>query len=187
MTLQELHIVSNSTSFRRAVLLFVVAAFFCLAPQRTFAAADSASCSDNPDVRLLDFWLGDWIVTYPGASGGGAGKVSLALDKCLVIESWESGTGLQGENVFAYNSEDKNWQGLYADNHGRVHVFTGKVTPGAAEFRGPSRGPGGKPVLNRIKLVRLSHDKVEQSWEKSADNGKTWTTEFRGEYTRKHP
>jgi hypothetical protein len=186
MTLQEDPHVRSSTSFRHAVLLLVVAAFFCLAPQRAFAA-DSSSCSDNLDARLLDFWLGDWTVTYRGASGGGTSKVSLALDKCLVVESWESGTGLKGENVFAYNSEDKNWQGLYADNHGRVHIFAGKVTSGSAEFHGPSRGPGGKPVLNRIKLVRLGADKIEQSWEKSGDNGKTWTTEFRGEYTRKHP
>jgi hypothetical protein len=177
----------SSASFRRAVLFCVVAAFFCLAPRRTFAAGDSPSCSENPDARLFDFWLGEWTVTYPGASGSGTSKVSFALDKCIVIESWENGTGLKGENVFAYNSEDKNWQGLYADNHGRVHVFAGNVTPGSAEFRGPSRGPDGKPVLNRIKLVRLSNDKVEQSWEKSADNGKTWTTEFRGEYTRKRP
>lgn len=185
--LRKVQEVRGSTSFRRAVLFFLVAAFFCLAPQRAFAAADSPSCSENPGARLFDFWLGDWVVTYPGASGGGISKVSLALDKCLVIESWESGTGLKGENVFAYNSEDKHWQGLYADNHGRVHVFAGNVTPGFAEFRGPSRGPNGVPILNRIKLVRLSKDKVEQSWEKSADNGKTWTTEFRGEYTRKLP
>lgn len=187
MMLQEDRNVRSSTSFRRAELLFIIAACFCLAPQRTLAAADSPSCSENPDARLFDFWLGDWTVTYPGASGSGSSKVSLALDKCLVIESWESGAGLKGENVFAYNSEEKNWQGLYADNRGRVHVFAGNAASGSAEFRGPSRGPGGKPVLNRIKLVRLSNDKVEQSWEKSADNGKTWTAEFRGEYTRKHP
>lgn len=184
---QKVQEVRGSTSFRHAILLLVVAACCCLAPQRTFAAADSPSCSENPDARLLDFWLGDWVVTYPGATGGGTSQVSLALDKCLLIESWESGTSLKGENVFAYDSEEKTWQGLYADNHGRVHLFAGKVTPGSAEFRGPSRGPDGKPVLNRIKLLRLSDDRVEQSWEKSADNGETWMTEFRGEYTRKHP
>ncbi len=180
-------IARSSSSRRRVLLLSIIAAFFCLVPPRAFAAPASPSCSENPDARLLDFWLGDWTVTYPGAAGGGSSKVYLALDQCLLVESWDSGTGLQGENVFAYNSEDKTWQGLYADNHGRVHIFAGKVTPSSAEFRGPSRGPDGKPVLNRIKLVRLNSGTVEQSWEKSADDGKTWTIEFRGQYTRKTP
>jgi hypothetical protein len=43
----------------------------------------------------------------------------------------------------------------------------------------------GESVLNRVRVVRIGADKVEQSWEKSADNGATWTMEFRGEYTRK--
>ena len=63
----------------------------------------------------------------------------------------------------------------------------GKVTPGFAEFNGTSRGPNGEAVLNRVRLVRITGDKVEQSWEKSADNGATWTMEFRGEYSRKNP
>ncbi|HWO28104.1 MAG TPA: hypothetical protein VNO32_04830, partial [Candidatus Acidoferrum sp.] len=109
----------------------------------------------------------------------------LELDKCVIVESWDGGKGHSGENMFAYSSDDKSWHGMFADNQGRVHVFEGKVSPGSAEFFGPSRGPGGKAVLNRIKIVRASADKVEQSWEKSTDNGSTWKTEFRGEYTRK--
>jgi hypothetical protein len=91
-----------------------------------------------------------------------------------------------GENMFAYSSDDKNWHGMFADNQGRVHVFEGKVASGSAEFYGPSRGPNGESVLNRIKVVRISADKVEQSWEKSTDSV-AWAMQFRGEYSRKKP
>ena len=124
-------------------------------------------------------------MTYPGTTGSAGSKVYLELDKCVIVESWDGGKGQFGENMFAYSSDDKSWHGMFADNQGRVHVFEGKVSPGSAEFFGPSRGPGGEAVLNRIKIVRVSADKVEQSWEKSRDNGSTWKTEFRGEYTRK--
>lgn len=119
--------------------------------------------------------------------GNAASKVYLDLDECVLTESWDGGKGHRGENLFAYSSDDKSWHGMFADNQGRVHVFEGKVAQGSAEFTGPSRGPNGQTVLNRIKVVRVTTNKVEQSWEKSTDNGVTWKMEFRGEYARKNP
>lgn len=74
---------------------------------------------------------------------------------------------------------------MFADNTSRVHVFSdGKVASGVAEFRGTSHGPKGETVLNKVKVVRIDATRVEQTWQKSTDNGATWTTEFRGEYAR---
>jgi hypothetical protein len=151
------------------------------------AAADSAGCGASSESRLLDFWLGDWTVTFLGMSSTAASNVSLSLDKCLLIEKWDGGKGHTGENFFAYSSDDKSWHGMFADNQGRVHVFEGKVTSDVAEFYGPSRGSNGEAVLNKIRIVRVTKDKVEQSWEKSTDNGATWTAEFRGQYSRRNP
>jgi hypothetical protein len=134
----------------------------------------------------MDFWLGDWTISFAGAPSAATSKVSLDLDKCLVIESWDGGKGHTGKNMFAYSSDDQTWLGMFADNQGRVHIFAGKVTNGAAEFTGPSHGRDGESVLNRIRVRRISDTQVQQSWEKSTDNGATWTLEFRGEYSRKN-
>jgi hypothetical protein len=179
-------VVSRSNR-RRSLLILLAIACFCLAAPRAVRAQDSLRCSANPASRQLDFWLGDWSVSYPGMSGTSSSKVHLALDKCLLVESWVGGKNHQGENMFAYSSDDKSWHGMFADNQGRVHVFEGKVAPGSAEFIGPSRGPNGEEVLNRIKIVRVNDDKVRQTWEKSKDNGATWTMEFEGEYARTQP
>jgi hypothetical protein len=81
---------------------------------------------------------------------------------------------------------DQGWRGLFADNEGRAHAFiNGKISAGTAEFLGPNRGPNGEDVLNRIRVVRLSADKVEQTWDKSTDKGATWSPVFRLEYLRK--
>jgi hypothetical protein len=168
------------------ILLLVAGGWFSLAPTR-LVAADAPPCSTNSESRRLDFWLGDWVVKYPGRTATAASRVSLTLDKCLLTENWEGGNGHRGETMFAYSSDDQSWHGMFADNEGRVHMFEGKVAPGAAEFTGPSRGPNGQAVLNRIKVVRIDANKVKQSWEKSADNGATWTMEFQGEYSRKNP
>jgi hypothetical protein len=166
-------------------MLVVMGGWFSLEPASALAAPDSGACSTNPENRQMDFWIGDWTVTYPGMAGSAASKVSLDLDKCMVIESWDGGKGHTGKNMFAYSADDQGWHGLFADNQGRVHAFEGKVSAGLAEFTGSSRGAKGQTVWNRIKVVRVAADKVEQSWEKSTDNGATWTIEFHGEYSRK--
>jgi hypothetical protein len=114
--------------------------------------------------------------------------VTLSRDKCLVVENWDGGRGHRGQNVFGYSADDKSWYGMFADNEGRVHVFTsGKVADGTAEFEGTSRGPNGESILNRVKVTRVSSNKVEQTWEKSSDNGANWHVVFRGEYSRANP
>lgn len=179
--------VTGLCGLRNILLLIVIAGWFSLSVKSASAAVGSQPCTVSSDSRQLDFWLGDWMVTYPGMSGSAASKVFLDLDKCLVTESWDAGKGHSGKNVFAYSADDKNWHGFFADNEGRVHEFEGKVAAGSAEFTGLSRGPDGQAVLNRVKIVRIAANKIEQSWEKSMDNGTTWTMNFRGEYSRKNP
>ena len=146
------------------------------------------ACATNPENRQFDYWLGDWKIGAEGSGGNAHSTVSLSLDKCLVIENWDGGRGHSGQNIFGYSADDNSWYGFFADNEGRVHVFTsGKVSAGSAEFEGPSRGPNGATVLNRVKITKLGPNKVQQTWEKSSDKGTTWNLAFRGEYSRANP
>lgn len=177
--------IPGSRRFSTILMFVVIGAWFSLVPGSALAAPDSGACSANPESRQLDFWIGDWTVTYPGMAGSAASKVSLDLNKCLLVESWDGAKAHSGKNMFAYSADDQVWHGMFADNEGRVHIFEGKVSNGLAEFTGPSRGPDAQKVLNRIKVVRQDANNVEQSWEKSTDNGATWTTVFHGHYSRK--
>lgn len=170
---------------KRAAVLGIAAVAMILSA--TAWGADETPCSANSESRQLDFWLGNWTISVPGFSGNSASKVSLALDKCIFVESWDDGRGHSGQNMFGYSGDDKNWYGMFADNKGRVHIFTsGTVTGGVAEFDGSS-GPNEEKALNRVKISRLAADKVEQTWEKSSDNGHSWKPVFRGEYSRANP
>ena len=185
--MQPARVVIGSERLRNISLFLTIALWFLLTTTPALAADGSEPCSANSESRQLDFWLGDWNVTYPGVPGSARSQVSLDLDKCLLVESWDGGKGHRGKNMFAYSPEDDHWHGMFADNQGRVHVFEGKVAPGSAEFTGPSHGRDGHTVLNRIRVVRRAANKVDQSWEKSTDNGVTWTMEFDGAYSRKNP
>ena len=176
---------NTATSILRFIMITLVISFVFI---RSGYAATAAPCVSNPQNRELDYWVGNWNIGAAGSSGSAHSTVTLSLDKCLVVESWDGGRGHTGENVFGYSADDKSWYGLFADNEGRVHVFTsGKVSSGAAQFEGASRGSNGETVLNRVKIVRVNPDSVEQTWEKSSDNGSTWKMVFRGEYSRAKP
>lgn len=162
--------------------------FLMLAAAPIFAAAGPSPCAATAAARQLDYWLGDWTVGTAQAPNTGHSKVSLSLDRCLLSESWGSDTSNhQGENALAYNPDDKTWHGLFVDNRGRVHALKGAVTPGSAEFQGPGRDEKGQAVLTKVKVVRVNQDHVEQIWQSSADNGASWTTDVRMQYSRKRP
>jgi hypothetical protein len=171
-------------SFHRSAATLLLACawtFFCASGK---AAEGPIACTSNPIARQLDFWLGNWAVD----SGRGRSEVHLALDKCEVVESWASNaTDHRGENTIAYNSEEKTWYGLFVDNRGRAHMFSGTVTNGSAQFKGPGRDENGTTVLKRVRVVLVNPQTVDQIWENSADSGATWTTDFKMEYLRKTP
>ena len=172
----------------RALKSTFLAVLFALGLTTNGFAAGADSCAANSANRQFDYWLGNWKIGSGGATGNARSTVTLSLDKCLIVESWDGGRGHHGQNIFGYSADDKSWYGMFADNEGRVHVFTsGKVADGTAEFGGTSRGPNGESILNRMKVIRFNPNQVEQTWEQSNDNGATWKVVFRGEYLRANP
>jgi hypothetical protein len=184
----EIHWVTGGrTILAKRGIAFAIVALICggLTARRVAAAPAAEPCAMNASARQLDFWVGDWKISDGENPATATSKVSLELGKCLVAENWSDPAGNRGENFFGYNLDDKTWGGMFADTRGQVHIFVrGTVANGKAVFYGPSRGPHGTPMLNRITIVRLGPGKVEQTWEKSGDNGATWQIEFRGEYLR---
>jgi|SRR6516165_4772118 hypothetical protein len=178
---------------QRFLSLITFAAALCLSTVASAATAASVAaatndqpCAASPETRQLDYWLGRW--TMGTGADQTSSQVTLSLDKCVFTERWENGKGHVTEKMFAYSPEDKSWYGMFVDNQGRVHVFVdGKVSSTTAEFRSPSKGPNGESVLNRLKVTRLAPDKLEELWEKSTDQGTTWTTAYRAEYSRANP
>ena len=168
-----------------ALLYLTFALSPCLAASPAFAAVGAPACVANPQGHGLDFWLGHWTISDGEQPSRATSVVSLELGECLVVENWSDATGHRGENLFGYNPDSRTWNGMFADNEGRIHLFDrGTVAAGKGEFFGRSLGPDGKPILNRVSIVRKTSGNIEQTWQKSTDNGATWATVFQGEYSR---
>lgn len=173
----------------RGVLLMVVAGAFLGSAVNSLAGTGPGICEASSESRQLDYWLGSWTMTSPGStSANSTSKVSLSLDKCLFVEQWNNGKGHMAEKMFAYSPDDKTWYGMFADNEGRAHIFlSGTVGSGTAEFHGTSRSPNGEEVLNKLRIVSVPPNKLEETWEKSMDHGVSWTKVYRAEYSRVKP
>jgi hypothetical protein len=171
---------------KRVIVGAIALAFTQTGDPAMLVAQVSATCATSSQARALDYWVGDWSVSSGGKANSGQSRVSLSLDKCLVTEDWGSNTSSHdGQNALAYDALDRKWYGLFVDNDGRVHPLSGSVNAGVADLRGPSVEPDGSTTLNRVRILQISADRVEQSWEKSADKGKSWTMVFRMDYSRR--
>jgi hypothetical protein len=180
---------SLSSSHRVALILVALsipAALVFAAPAAQASPGEGpGACVADSAHRQMDFWLGDWVIRFDGVAEPSTATVALSLNKCLLVESWAGPSDHNGETIFAYSAKDQLWHGMFVDNEGRVHNFEGNVTDGKGEFLGSNVGPQGEKALNRIRIAPLPGGGVEHSWEKSTDNGATWTTIFRGHYSRK--
>jgi hypothetical protein len=142
-------------------------------------------CETQPESRLFDFWIGDWIVKSQGQQVG-TSSIQLILGQCVIFENW---TGAQGGTGKSYNIFDKTtgkWTQVWVDDSGQITTFTdGEYKDGAMRFLTQSKAADGSPILGRLSFYNLSQDRVRQWKESSVDAGKTWTTDYDFIYERK--
>jgi hypothetical protein len=175
-----------ASSFAKSwVCLALAFSLACLGWPKAAISAESG-CASVETARKLDFWLGEWSVTHAGSTRVATSRVVLSLDSCLVTENWDDREGHSGVSEFAYSDEEKKWHGFFADNKGRAHTLAGMTAVAkSVQLQGDSIGDSGQTVIDRVSIIQIAPDQVQQLWEKSADNGATWSVVYRGEYKRK--
>ncbi len=74
--------------------------------------------------RQLDFWVGEWDLTWPGNKAGevqhGTNSIRRVLDGCVVEENF-SGEGdmhLRGKSISIFDTRAGKWKQTWVDNEG---------------------------------------------------------------------
>lgn len=159
--------------------------FVALAGAAPAAEAPAGPC-DTPEHRAFDFWIGDWTVTATGdpAKAAGVNHIALAHGGCVLVENWTGAGGLTGmsQNIFA----DGAWHQIWTDSSGGLLQMTGGIEGGAMRMQTtePTSWGDDTPGLQRITWTPNPDGSVRQHGERSADGGKTWTTNFDLTYRR---
>lgn len=175
----------------RPVASFLLAAAACATPaalaSQTAPPAPTQGCQDARS-RQFDFWLGQWEVTNPAGKLAGHSRIESILGGCVLLENWDSPSGVSGKSFNIYNADTENWEQFWVDNSGsRLHL-SGGLHEGRMVLQGAQDKPNaqsGQRQHERITWTPNADGSVRQLWETSTDNGKTWATSFDGLYRRK--
>ena len=158
------------------------------APKKTpspVPAAGGKPCA-APEFHQFDFWIGDWDVTNGDGKPAGTNKIVPILGGCALQESWTSATGGKGTSLNAYDEPNRKWHQTWADDSGGLLLLDGEFRDGRMVLVGrrPRKDRSGI-LLHRITWTVVSPDRVQQKWEASGNEGRTWTPVFDGTYARK--
>jgi hypothetical protein len=154
--------------------------------QKPAPSSESAPCSAAP-YRQFDFWLGEWEVTDSAGKPAGRNRIVSLFNGCGLQENWESAQGAKGTSLNVYDAVTGRWHQTWVDDHGGLLELDGGIDAGKMVLIGsrPSVKEKGTRVVHRIVWTPLAPGKVQQHWEFSKNEGRTWATVFDGVYTKK--
>ena len=173
-------------------VVLVVMALCCLVAgdQNAPAAGRPKPCFE-PEQKQLDFWVGEWDLTWPGNNAGetahGRNSVRRILDGCIVEENFsgEDAMHLRGKSVSIFDVTAGKWKQTWIDNEGGYLDFVGESKDGQMILAREATRPDGTKGLSRMVFKNITHDEFDWSWEGSKDGGKTWTVVWPIHYKRR--
>lgn len=144
----------------------------------TFYRIEVTSLGDD----ALDFWLGDWSVSWP--DGTGNNSIRRILDGRVVEEVFEShgtdGSVLFGRSLSVRDSVDGVWRQTWVDSTGAYLDLVGVDVDGRISFQ--RTGPNGE--VRRMVWRDVAADSLRWEWQLSTDGGATWSVLWPLDYRR---
>lgn len=139
------------------------------------------------DSSTYDFWVGEWSATWDngnGTIGKGTNKIVKILDEKVIQENFADEAGFKGTSISVFNPTQKKWHQAWADNQGGYFDLEGEVIGDKKIFKTKIREVNDKKYTQRMIFYDIKPKSFTWDWEKSEDGGKTWTLQWRIQYTR---
>ncbi len=165
----------------------VVLAPFLSAPQS--APVAQANPCTTAEQQQLQFWVGDWDLTWPGNKPGelghGTNNIKRIMDGCVVQENFSGGDSihLRGTSVSTFDGRSGHWKQTWVDNEGGYLDFVGDFKDGQMILQRQAVS-NGKTILQRMVWKNITANELDWSWEASSDGGKTWQVNWPIHYKR---
>jgi hypothetical protein len=143
------------------------------------------------EQKQIEFWVGDWNLTWPGTNAGevghGTNTIKRILDGCVVQESFseEGSTPLRGASVSIFDATAGKWKQTWVDNQGSYLDFVGELKDGQLTLQREAVAKNGTKILQRMVWKNITQNELDWSWEASQDGGKTWQVKWPIHYKRK--
>ena len=133
----------------------------------------------------LDFWLGDWDVSW--GRGGGRNRLTRVVGGRGILERFD-GRGprgrLRGMSLSIRDTDDGRWRQTWIDSSGSYLDFEGVEVDGRIAFEREALEDG-QPVRRRMVWTDVSTDALTWRWQASTDGGANWTDAWVIDYRRR--
>ena len=143
-----------------------------------------AAADEDPRAAQFDFWVGSWALTSGGKQTG-TNTITKEYDGAVIMERFvgTAATALQGMSVSVFDKNTGQWRQTWVDNQGAYLDFVGGF---ADEKMILSRRTTlqGTDVVQRMVWFNITPDSFDWNWERSDDDGATWTTVWPIHYVR---
>ena len=172
-------------------LALAVLALTCMSGARQNSTAPQPKPCSEPEQKQLEFWVGEWDLTWPGNNAGetahGTNSIRRILDGCIVEETFSGGDAmhLRGRSVSIFDTTAGKWKQTWVDNEGGYLDFVGEFKDGQMILGREAVRADGTRRLQRMVFKNITHDEFDWSWEGSKDGGKTWAVVWPIHYKRK--
>jgi hypothetical protein len=135
--------------------------------------------------QQLDFWLGDWHVSW-GDDQHGRNTITRILDSRVIQEQFDGAPSLdfRGMSLSVYSHRLGQWRQTWVDSEGNYWDFRGGVQDNEM-ILSTDDVVEGQPVKLRMVFYNIAEEELDWRWERSGDDGRTWQLQWHIHYRRK--
>ena len=170
---------------KHPLVAFLLAAIVLAATAVVAQSQPQYGC-DSAESRQLDFWLGDWELTYVagGKEAKSRNRITKVLDGCAILEEFTGapGTRLDGRSFSTYDRATKRWKQTWVDNTASYLDFDGATVDGNMAFV-RTFTKDGKATHQRMVFRDVKADSLTWLWQSSPDAA-AWATQWEIKYNR---
>ena len=163
---------------RRALIVLLSAAMLAAA-----GSPREQPCA-TAERHEFDFVLGNWLVRDGSGRAVGTATIARAYGGCVLIETWlGAGSVTESLGIIGFQPESGRWHRDFLDPGGVVLSLAGQMEGPAMVMTGKEYRPEGVR-MHRLSWQPGKDGTVEELWQTSSDDGRSWQLRFRGVFHR---
>lgn len=135
--------------------------------------------------EALDFWIGEWTVSWAGG-GHGTNTIRRILDARVIEETFDGADAdstLLGRSLSVKDAADDRWRQTWVDSSGSYLDLVGVEVDGRIAFQREAV-VGGVAVVQRMVWLDVTPDAFRWQWQRSSDGGAVWDVAWEIDYRR---
>ena len=135
------------------------------------------------EAGLFDFWVGEWDCAWDG--GTGRNSVTREHDGRVIVERFRANAPepFEGTSLSVF-TPGVGWRQTWVDDQGNYWAFDGGAQ-GDTMVLATTETEAGREVRKRMVFSDIALDSFTWAWQRSDDDGATWSTVWKIDYRRR--